>query len=197
MDSEANVSSVDPQSWKSLRSTCLPRQRAERRCLTLYIPRRLSRYFGRPQLTIHTCIFSLIPLHVIPLTHNREVEREAHYEKDSLLLRDVRKRLSPKDKKYLEALSVSELQDVFRSYLPKAAERQNNVNNSARRTVRAVNSTTKFLNNFHDYIQAYSGATQIMNAAGTGYGDAAYGALSIFLVVRFLCPTGRTVPDDV
>jgi hypothetical protein len=91
--------------------------------------------------------------------------------------------LSPKEKKYLEGSSALELEGLLQSYLFQATERQNNVKNSGRKSLRAENKTTKLLNNFHGYVQAYSGVVQIMNAAGPGYGDAAYGALSTFLVV--------------
>jgi hypothetical protein len=119
----------------------------------------------------------------ILLTRRSKVHTAAQCEKEDLLPQKIRKRLSSREKKYIDGSSAPELETILQSYLEQATERHDNVTNSARKTLRAEKSATKFLNIFHGYVQAYSGVVQIMNAAGPGYGDAAYGALSTFLVV--------------
>jgi pyruvate-formate lyase len=70
-------------------------------------------------------------------------------------------------------------------YLQQEANVQETVELSNRRGLRAQRRATEFLETFQSYVNAYSGVIQVMNGVGPGYGDAAYGALSLFLVVCY------------
>jgi hypothetical protein len=115
---------------------------------------------------------------------NRTVHKAAKLDRASQLPDDVYKKLSKSEKRYLEGASASELESTLQTYLVRATSRQEDVQTSTKKRARTERGTTKFLNDFHGYVQAYSGVIQIMNGAGPGYGDAAYGALSLFLVVN-------------
>jgi hypothetical protein len=95
----------------------------------------------------------------------------------------IRKKLSKAQTQYLTNCSESELETLLSRYLSQAENRKNQHDEDTRGLKRARSGTSKFLNNFNDYIQAYSSIIQIMNGTGQNYGDAAYGALSLLLVV--------------
>ena len=95
----------------------------------------------------------------------------------------VTKKLSEADQQYISSCSEAELEALILKHLNKANNGKARHDNDRSRLGRARSGTSKFLNNFHEYVQAFSGIIQIMNGAGQGYGDAAYGALSILLVV--------------
>ncbi|KAL1606274.1 hypothetical protein SLS60_003676 [Paraconiothyrium brasiliense] len=108
----------------------------------------------------------------------------ADVHKSDFLADDVLRKLSRKEKEYLNGSSADELETVLQTYFHRATEKRTAVKTSQKKTHRAERRTIEFLGNFHNYVEAYSGVIQIMNAApGGGYGDAAYGALSLFLVV--------------
>jgi hypothetical protein len=113
----------------------------------------------------------------------RIVQEEAELDKEKLFSNRSRKKLSKKATQYLAGASATELDSLLRTYLEDATARHDGVLNSASKMVRAERSTTRRLNNFHGYVEAYSGVIQLMDGAGPGYGSAAYGALSLFLVV--------------
>jgi hypothetical protein len=96
----------------------------------------------------------------------------------------VRDRVAETEKQYIDnGSSRAELENLFQRYLDETARKVDNDKNSTSKRRRAGRHTTLFLNKFQDYVNAYSGIVQVMNGAGPGYGDAAYGALSLFLVV--------------
>ncbi|KAJ4356774.1 uncharacterized protein N0V89_004810 [Didymosphaeria variabile] len=114
----------------------------------------------------------------------RIVGSAADVQKSDFLTDEVLRKLSRKEKDYLNGSSADELETVLQTYFHRATERQTALKTSQRKAHRAERRTFEFLDNFHNYAEAYSGVIQIMNAApGGGYGDAAYGALSLFLVV--------------
>lgn len=43
--------------------------------------------------------------------------------------------------------------------------------------------TQKFFTTFAEFLRAYSGIVELLKGAGQGYGEVAYGTLSIFLIV--------------
>lgn len=45
--------------------------------------------------------------------------------------------------------------------------------------------TQNFFTAFSDFLAAYSGIVEIVKGAGQQYGEAAYEALSLFLIVRY------------
>ena len=47
-------------------------------------------------------------------------------------------------------------------------------------------ATQNFFQSFSEFLEAYSGIVDIVQQAGQQYGDVAYEALSIFLIVRYL-----------
>lgn len=95
----------------------------------------------------------------------------------------IRKRLSRAETRYLSNCSASELETLFSRYLGQAEDSREHYDGDMRVLNRVRKETSKFLNNFNDYVQAYSGIIQIMNGVGQNYGDMAYGALSLLLVV--------------
>ncbi|ORX96838.1 hypothetical protein BCR34DRAFT_607493 [Clohesyomyces aquaticus] len=114
----------------------------------------------------------------------RIVKEAAQSENLKQLDRSVRGRVTSKEKRYIrEGSTHAELESMLQAEIDKAATAQTNVKHGKSKRVRVEQQTTKFLDRFHGYVQAYSGVVQIMNGAGQGYGDAAYGALSLFLVV--------------
>lgn len=97
----------------------------------------------------------------------------------------VRERIPSKEKRYiLEGYSSKDLERMLQFYLRNAAQGQTNSQESRSKRIRAEHRTTDFLDKFHNHVQAYFGIVQLMNGAGQRYGDAAYGALSLFLVVN-------------
>ncbi|OAG03005.1 uncharacterized protein CC84DRAFT_1219924 [Paraphaeosphaeria sporulosa] len=115
---------------------------------------------------------------------NRTVNAAAYEPRTNALAKKLSKRLSLKQKKLLDGSSLEELENMLQLNLDRAIEQQTADRTSAAMLDRAERKTTRFLNSFHSYVQAYSGVIQIMNGApgGGGYGDAAYGALSLFLM---------------
>jgi predicted RNA-binding protein len=105
--------------------------------------------------------------------------------KDEFKVR-ISKSLSKKERELLSSQSYEKLEELMRYYLGQAQSEQEKYRADNKWINRAGRRTTEFLNNFNGYVEAYSGIIQIMNGAGPfgqGYGDAAYGALSLFLVV--------------
>ncbi|KAF2729800.1 hypothetical protein EJ04DRAFT_587743 [Polyplosphaeria fusca] len=92
-------------------------------------------------------------------------------------------KLSSTERGYLRGASIEELQRVMDECMRQANETQTRLESSSRKKHRVERTMTKFLSDFHSYVQAYSGVVELMNGAGPGYGSAAYGALSLFLVV--------------
>jgi len=85
--------------------------------------------------------------------------------------------------KYLSDCSEHELEVLLSGYLSQAENEKEHHDEETRGLKGVRRGTSKFLNNFNDYVQAYSGIIQLMNGTGQNYGDAAYGALSLLLVV--------------
>jgi hypothetical protein len=104
------------------------------------------------------------------------------------LAKKLSRKLTREEKEYLNGSSAGELEEMLQTYLDRASERQTADATRPGKFNPAERKTTKFLNNFHSYVEAYSGIIQLMNGApgGGGYGNAAYGALSLFLMVSNL-----------
>ena len=118
-----------------------------------------------------------------PVKVATKVAEEARIDQESLPSTKLLKRLSKQEREYLGCASAYDLEVVYETYLRQATERQSEANAGTIMSLRVERSTTKFLERFHGYVKAYSGVIQLMNGAGANYGDAAYGALSMFLVV--------------
>lgn len=84
--------------------------------------------------------------------------------------------------------STEELEKLLHTYLDRAANRRDITKVNKNKIKRAADKTSGFLISFHGYLEAYSGVIQIMNGipGAAGYGNVAYGALSLFLVVENL-----------
>ena len=93
------------------------------------------------------------------------------------------KRLSKREKEYLSGCTHSRLEELMQVCLDDAQARREKHALSMHWRRRLYRGTEEFMNDFHSYVEAYSGFAQLMNGAGQGYGDAAYGALSLLLVV--------------
>ncbi|KAF2660353.1 hypothetical protein K491DRAFT_774836 [Lophiostoma macrostomum CBS 122681] len=114
---------------------------------------------------------------------SRLVQEAARTDNEALLSDRVYKKLSKDERRYLQGASATELDGVLQTYLNRAHKETNKAKTSMQTGSRVERSATRFLDQFHGYVQAYSGVIQLMNGAGANYGDAAYGALSLFLVV--------------
>ena len=114
------------------------------------------------------------------------VEAAARVEKSELLSRDNIKRLSRQERECLDSSSADELEGLLQKYLDRAIERREVAKDKRNKMKRAANQTSDFLVAFHGYVEAYSGVIQIMNGApgAGGYGNVAYAALSLFLMVK-------------
>jgi hypothetical protein len=117
----------------------------------------------------------------------------------------VRNRVAETEKQYIDyGSSCAELESLFQRYLTETETKIDDAKNGTGKRRRAGRHTALFLSKFQDYVNAYSGIVQVMNGAGPGYGDAAYGALSLFLVVGlysvqtrlYSCCQGRCEPAE-
>lgn len=101
------------------------------------------------------------------------------------MTREMRKnfKLTKDEKAKIAVRTAEELELVVKGYMDLAIKQQAGMKTGRDHSVRAERGMTKFLHNFAGYAQAYSGVVQIVKGAGLGYGEAAYGALSLFLVV--------------
>lgn len=111
------------------------------------------------------------------------MQRSAKPQNTEEFRQKIRKRLSKAETQYLSDCSASELETLFSRYLGQAEDRREHHDGDMRVLNRARKESSKFLNNFNDYVQAYSAVIQMMNGVGPNYGDMAYGALSLLLVV--------------
>jgi hypothetical protein len=104
----------------------------------------------------------------------------------------MRKKLSKSEQAAIGNASASELEDLIQAYMDRANDskdaRKGNVKSGKR-------SMSKFLDNFSEYVKAYSGVVQVMEGAGLGYGKAANGALQLFLVVSPQTYSLNSLPD--
>lgn len=128
--------------------------------------------------------------------HTKPVQREglpystfeaaARVERSELLSRENIKRLSRQERECLDSSSADELEGLLQKHLDHAIKRQEVAKDKRNKLKRAANKTSDFLVAFHGYVEAYSGVIQIMNGApgAGGYGNAAYAALSLFLMVK-------------
>lgn len=114
------------------------------------------------------------------------VEAAARVEKSELLSKENVKRLSRRERECLNTSSADELERLLQEYLERAIKRREVTKDKRNKLKRATNKTSDFLVAFHGYVEAFSGVIQIMNGApgAGGYGNAAYGALSLFLMVN-------------
>ena len=94
----------------------------------------------------------------------------------------MRKKLSKSERAEIGNATASDLEGLINQYMERADQSKD-----ARKPVDEVGNSkrtmSKFLDNFNEYVKAYSGVVQIMEGAGLGYGKAANGALQLFLVV--------------
>jgi len=111
------------------------------------------------------------------------VEETAHAEQSEEYRQRVVNKLPNDYRRYLSKCSEEELEVLLLECLRKANDGRYQHDSDNSRSARIRSGTSKFLNSFHNYTQSFSAIIQIMNGAGQGYGDAAYGALSIFLLV--------------
>ena len=118
------------------------------------------------------------------LTTIRAVNDIAKRDDGRVLPSKVRAKLSKDERRYLEGASAAEMQHILGTCIEEATQRQQGLENKRTRMFGVKRNATNFMSDFHGYVKAYAGVIQIMNGAGAGYGDAAYGALSLFLVVR-------------
>ena len=95
----------------------------------------------------------------------------------------ISKRLSKREKEYLSGCTHSRLEELMQVCLHDAQVQQEKHALSMHWRRRLYRGTEEFMNDFHSYMETYSGFAQLMNGPGQGYGDAAYGALSLLLVV--------------
>jgi len=98
----------------------------------------------------------------------------------------ITKRLTKTEREFLSSQPYDKLEELMRYYLGQAQSQQEKHHAEKKWIKKAGRRTTEFLTNFQGYMEAYSGIIQIMNGAGPfgqGYGDVAYGALSLLLVV--------------
>lgn len=86
----------------------------------------------------------------------------------------------------LEELDSSQLRDLASSGLVKADKVHSTyVNERKTGMKRAGRVTQNFFKVFSDFLAAYSGIVDLVKGAGQQYGEAAYEALSLFLIVRY------------
>lgn len=97
----------------------------------------------------------------------------------------MRKKLSKAEQEKIANASASELEKMIQFYMHEADRKQDGVQSGAGKATRAERGIHRFLDNFNGYVQAYSGIVAIMKGCGLGYGEAAYGALQMFLIVSF------------
>src|SRR5689334_13964224 len=116
------------------------------------------------------------------LMNARRVE-ELGKSKDVFSYSGVVNKLSVEERRYVNGASLGELETLMNVYVQKAIEAQTRWATNTRKRARSERAVTTLLTNFHQYAQAYSGVVELMNGAGPGYGNAAYGALSLLLVV--------------
>ncbi|KAF1994267.1 hypothetical protein P154DRAFT_527175 [Amniculicola lignicola CBS 123094] len=95
----------------------------------------------------------------------------------------IRKQLSNTDKENLRCASREDLEVLMQHYMDDAVKRQDDLQTSERMAAKTERGLTRFLNSFHGYVEAYSGIVSLVKGAGGGYGEAAYGALAMFLVI--------------
>lgn len=131
----------------------------------------------------------------VRLTSARLLQKE--YKSVKEYSRAMRKKLSKVDQDKIAAASATELETVIQTYMEKAAEQQNVLKSSNGYSQKSQRGLHRFLDNFNGYVQAYSGVVSIMKGAGLGYGEAAYGALQLFLVVSACSTPMRISSNDL
>lgn len=94
----------------------------------------------------------------------------------------MQKKLSKSQLAQIKGASAEELEGLMQEYIEKANEKRGDAKGS-KDGADSRRSMSKFLDNFNEYVKAYSGVVSIMEGAGLGYGKAAHGALQLFLVV--------------
>jgi len=116
---------------------------------------------------------------------SRAIHELALPQNDDVFRQEIKKRLTRTEIRYLSDCSAEKLESLLSSYLGQAQNsKEHHGGDGGRRGLKwARSSTSKFLNNFNNYLQAYSGIVQMMNGVGPNYGDVAYGALSLLLLV--------------
>lgn len=128
---------------------------------------------------------------MLTMSYNSAISLSAQPRNANEFRQKIRKSLTGDETKYLTNCSASELEILFSRYLDQVENAKKHHEGDGRGWKAARNGVSKFLNNFNDYVRAYSGVIQIMNGAGPSYGDAAYGALSVLLVVLHPDSTSR------
>jgi hypothetical protein len=102
---------------------------------------------------------------------------------DEVFQSRIKKRLSTAEKKFISSYTCEDLETIMRRCLGQADSQKEQHHMKVKGIKQVSRETARFLNHFQGYLQAYSGVIQMMNGVGPGYGDAAYGALSLLLVV--------------
>ncbi|CAI6341093.1 unnamed protein product [Periconia digitata] len=82
----------------------------------------------------------------------------------------------------IKTASVEELEDLMNKFRDQAVREQDRYKHDTSHGSRAERGIMKFLDDFNGYVQAYKGVVDVMKGAGFGQGEAAYGALQLFLV---------------
>jgi hypothetical protein len=89
---------------------------------------------------------------------------------------EIEQQLQELDPRELKELGDSHLRDSKSARLSYLEERSKGAKNLG-------SGFQKFLNSFSNYLAAYSGIVEVVKQAGQPYGQVAYGALSLLLIV--------------